>query len=195
MRSMAVYGIKLGLICLVASGLLATVNAITAPKINLQAEKELEDSLKEVLPQGEKFEPVQKEKEIIYYKVYDKEGKLLGAAFKASSKGYSSVIETIVGMTKDGTINAIKVLSQSETPGLGARITEIKEEKTIFEFMNGKKSSGIRKPWFQEQFSNRKISDLDNVQAITGATISSKAVIDSVKAKAKEIEGLLNAEG
>lgn len=195
MKSMAIYGLKLGLVCLVATGLLATVNSITLPKIKLQAEKELEESLKEVLPQGEKFDAVKKEDEIIYYKVFDKKGEFLGAAFKVLAKGYSSIIETMVGMTKDGTINAIKVLNHNETPGLGSRITEVKDDLTIFEFMKGKRSSGIKKPWFQEQFSNKKTTQIDEVQAITGATISSKAVIDAVKEKAKEIEEIIKNEG
>ena len=191
---MAIYGLKLGLVCLVATGLLATVNSITLPKIKLQAEKELEESLKEVLPQGEKFEAVKKQDVIIYYKVFDKKGEFLGAAFKVSAKGYSSIIETMVGMTKDGTINAIKVLNHNETPGLGSRITEVKEDITIFDFIKGKKSTGIKKPWFQEQFSNKKIPEFDNIQAITGATISSKAVINSVKEKAQEIQALIKNE-
>jgi len=174
MKTMAVYGLKLGFVCLVATVLLATVNSITLPKIILQAQNELEASLKEVLPQGEKFEAVRKQNEIIYYKVFDKEAKFLGAAFKVSAKGYSSTIETMVGMTKDGTINAIKVLNHNETPGLGSKIAE--------------------DPWFQEQFSNKKIPELDSIQAITGATISSKAVIDSVTEKAKEIQTLIKDE-
>jgi electron transport complex protein RnfG len=188
---MVVYGLKLGLVCLLATGLLAAVNAVTLSKINLEAQKELEESLKDVLPQAEKFEPLKKEDKILYYKAYDKEGKFFAAAFMVSAKGYSSDIETLVGMTKDGKITAIKVLNQNETPGLGSKITEIKDDSTLFDFMNGKKSNGIKKPWFQAQFADKKVSELDNIQAITGATISSKAVIDAVKAKAKEIEELI----
>jgi len=194
MKTMAVYGLKLGFVCLVATVLLATVNSITLPKIILQAQNELEASLKEVLPQGEKFEAVKKQNEIIYYKVFDKEAKFLGAAFKVSAKGYSSTIETMVGMTKDGTINAIKVLNHNETPGLGSKIAEVKEDNTILDVISGKQSGAVKKPWFQEQFSNKKIPELDSIQAITGATISSKAVIDSVKEKAKEIQTLIKDE-
>jgi electron transport complex protein RnfG len=188
---MAVYGLKLGLVCLVATGLLAIVNSITLPKIKLQADEELEESLKEVLAQGEKFEAVKKGDEIIYYRAFDKEGNFLGAAFKVSAKGYSSIIETMVGMTKDGTINAIKVLNHNETPGLGSRITEVKKDNTILDVISGKKSGAVKKPWFQEQFSNKKIAEVSNIQVITGATISSKAVIDSVNKKTQEIRELL----
>jgi electron transport complex protein RnfG len=171
MKEMVRYGFILGLICIVAAGLLAGVNSLTKTRIIAQAQAEEEASLKEVLPQAIRFEAVKSGEEIVYYKAYDKEGKLIGVAFKASGKGYSSTIETMAGMLKDGTITTIKILSQNETPGLGANVAE---------------SS------FSSQFKNKK--DLDEVQAITGATISSKAVIDSVKKRAEEIKKAIQDE-
>jgi electron transport complex protein RnfG len=97
----------------------------------------------------------------------------MGVVFKAKGKGYSSVIETLVGMSLSGKISAIKVVSLSETPGLGMRVTENS---------------------FCGQFDNRDALDLSQVQAISGATISSRAVIDSVSAKAGEIQGLMKNE-
>jgi electron transport complex protein RnfG len=170
MKEMVRYGFILALICTVAAGLLASVNSLTKMRIMQQAQAEEEASLKGVIPEGEYFEPVKSGEEIIYYKAFDKGGNLAGIAFKASGKGYSSTIETMVGMKKDGTITAIKVLSQNETPGLGARIAE---------------------PSFIGQFANKNITRLAEVQAITGATISSKAVIDSVKKKAEEIKVMI----
>lgn len=168
MKEMMRYGLILAAVCMVASGLLAGVNSATRPKIIAQAQAEEEASLKEVMPQAERFEPVKLQAETIYYRAYDRGGKPIGAAFRVSGKGYSSTIETMVGMLEDGTIAAIKVLSQNETPGLGARVSE---------------------PDFTSQFTNRK--GLSGVHAITGATISSKAVIEGVKGKAEEIRGLL----
>jgi len=170
MKEMVRYGFILALICIVAAGLLASVNSLTKARIIAQAQAEEEASLKEVIPDGESFEPVKSGEEIIYYKALDKAGKLLGVVFKASGKGYSSPIETMVGMREDGTVTAIKVLSQNETPGLGARVVE---------------------PSFIGQFANKNITRLSEVQAITGATISSKTVIDSVKNRAEEIKELI----
>ena len=172
MREMIRYGLTLAIICIVASGLLAGVNVLTKHRITAQAQAEEDSSLKEVLPAAESFLPVKSGEEIIYYKALDKEKNLLGVAFRASGKGYSSSIETMVGMLKDGTIKAIKVLSQNETPGLGARVAE---------------SS------FTGRFSDKKAQDLSAVEAITGATISSRAVIDSVKKKAQEIKARVDS--
>jgi len=171
MKEMVRYGLVLAIICIVAAGLLAGVNSLTKGKILQQAQAEEEASLKEVMPAGASFEAIKSDSEILYYKAYDESKNFIGIAFKTSGKGYSSIIETMVGMLKDGTITAIKVLSHNETPGLGARVSE---------------------PGFTGQFTNKK--DLSKVEAITGATISSKAVIDSVHKKAEEIKLLIKDE-
>ena len=116
------YGSILGLICIVAAGFLAGVNALTNSRIIAQAQAEEGAGLKEVVPQGTHFEAVKSGEKTLYYKAHDKEGKLIGVAFKALAKGYSSDIETLVGMLPDGTILAIKILNQNETPGLGSRV-------------------------------------------------------------------------
>jgi Na+-translocating ferredoxin:NAD+ oxidoreductase subunit G len=170
MKEMVRYGLTLSVICAAASASLAAVNSATKPKIIEQAKAEEEASLRDVLPGGEKFEPVRSGEEVVYYKAFDNSGKMIGVAFKAQGKGYSSTIETMVGMTSDGNIQVIKILSQNETPGLGAQVSESK---------------------FTDRFSGKNTSDLNGVEAITGATISSRAVINSVAEKAKEIQELL----
>ncbi len=167
------YGLILGLICFLAAGLLAGVNFLTAAKIMAQEAIKQENGLKEVLPEGIYFEPMILNNETAYYKVLDKNKRLIGVVFKTSAKGYSSMIETLAGMTVGGKITAIKVLSQNETPGLGSRIAD---------------------PDFTGQFKDKFNPDLKDIQAITGATISSKAVIDSVKNKASEIIELIKNE-
>jgi len=173
MKEMVRYGVTLSLICLIAAGLLAGVNSLTRSKILVQAQETESASLQEVIPQAVKFVPVKKNNEILYYKAIDQDGKYIGVVFKAYADGYASDIETVVGMLKDDTITAIKVLSQNETPGLGTQVTEES---------------------FLKQFNHKSIIGLDEVQAITGATISSTAVIDSVKEKAIKIKELIKNE-
>ena len=133
-------------------------------------------SLKAVLPQANIFKRVKckDNKDINYYEVFDSESNLIGYAFKAQKRGYSSIIQTMVGVRPNGEIVNIKIISHRETPGLGTKIEEIRR--------------GDSQPWFQAQFSGKTIDGLDkDVQAITGATISCKAVVDSVKEKVKEM--------
>lgn len=167
------YGFTLAVICVIASGLLAAVNSLTQPRIIARAQAEEDAALSQLLPRASSFTPVKSGGEVIYYKGYDKDNKFLGAVFKASGKGYSSVIETMAGLTKDGRITAIKIVSQNETPGLGSKVAE---------------------PNFMLRFSAKDVRELSRVQAITGATISSTAVINSVAGKAREIEELIKNE-
>jgi electron transport complex protein RnfG len=174
-KEIARYGFILTLICVVAAGLLAGVNALTRPKIIAQAQLEEQAALKEVMPLAVRFEAVKADvnKDTLYYKALASQDKLIGFVFKASQKGYSSTIETLVGIFLDDKINAIKVISQNETPGLGAQISEEK---------------------FKNQFSNQNSLDLADVSAITGATISSRAVMNSIMKKAVEIKELTKNE-
>ncbi|MDD2680475.1 MAG: FMN-binding protein [Candidatus Omnitrophica bacterium] len=148
--------VRLGIICILALGLAAAFSL---------AEENLD--LKEVLPEAASFTPVKKGAEVLYYKAADKDGRLIGAVFEAKAKSYSE-IDTLVGMLKDGTLTAIKVLAQHETPGIGSRVANQE---------------------FTDRFRN--IKDISHVQAISGATVSSQAVIDAVKKKAAEIKALL----
>lgn len=173
MKEMVRYGFTLAIICIVASGLLAVVNSLTQPRIIAQAQEQEEATLLELLPGSAGFTPVKSADEVLYYRGYDKDKNFAGIVFKASAKGYSSVIETMVGLTKEGKITAIKVISQNETPGLGTKIAQ---------------------PEFISRFSSKNIAELDQVQAITGATVSSRAVINSVAKKAKDLQGLLKNE-
>ena len=85
-----------------------------------------------------------------------------------SNNGFSGRIELIVGFLLDGTINGYKIIDQKETPGLGTKVSENK---------------------FSEQFkgmnpgsSNFKVrQDGGEIDAVTSATISSRAVIDAIK--------------
>jgi electron transport complex protein RnfG len=170
MKEIIKYGIILTVICLIASSLLAGVYSLTKSQILKQAQAETEAGLSQVVPGAVRFEPVKSKGEALYYQGYDKENKLSGIAFYASAKGYSSPIDTLVGMSSEGKIIAIKVISQNETPGLGTQVTQ--------------KS-------FTEQFCDKGIADLSQVSTISGATISSSAVIKSVKQRAEEIQKLL----
>jgi Na+-translocating ferredoxin:NAD+ oxidoreductase subunit G len=192
MRTMLKHGFILGLICIIATGLLAVVNLLTAPRIARQAAEELQGSLKDVLPEAVRFETAGDQE---YFRAFNRDDRLLGVAFVCAKKGYASEIQTLVGMRPDGTITAIKILSQNETPGLGTRVTEVKDSTTVIDVLCGKRQQCLLYPWFCEQFRGRNIADLNSVQAITGATISSRAVINAIKEKAAAIKEKIDHGG
>jgi electron transport complex protein RnfG len=171
MKTITRYGFILGVICLLAGSLLAIVNSLTREKILEQARAQERRTLLEVLPGAARFEPVKSSKDdVLYYKAYSSADELTGVAFKASGRGYSSIIDVMVGMGLDGAISSIKVMNHNETPGVGTRILE---------------SS------FTSRFARKDIAALSQVQAIAGATVSSKAVINAVKKKTEEIQTLM----
>ncbi len=180
------FGATLFIICLVASGLLSSVYSLTKDKIQAQKDSEEKMGLMDVLPEAKDFEFVDRG-DSSFYVGTDAQGNIIGYAFVAERRGYSSDIITMVGITDDGTIQGIKILSQNETPGLGSKIDEVEEDKTIWTAFSKEEKGAAPKPWFQEQFRGKNINNLDQIEAITGATISSTAVIDSLKEKAEII--------
>lgn len=159
MKEMVKYSFILGVICLLSSSILAVVNAVTGPRIMLQKQQEEAAALKAVLPAAEAFKQ-DKEDEFVYYSGYDKNNKLAGFVVKCGGKGYSSFIEVLAGLNTSLEITDIKILSQNETPGLGNKITGAD---------------------FQSRFKGKDPDSVAGVDAIAGATISSRAVINSIK--------------
>jgi len=76
----------------------------------------------------------------------------------------------MVGMSASGEITGVKVINQNETPGLGTRVSENS---------------------FLSQFVNKNINSLSGVQTVSGATISSRAVIESVRKRIEQIQKIL----
>lgn len=86
-------------------------------------------------------------------------------------KGYAGVIEIVVGITESGVLRAIRILNQSETPGLGAK-APLPAFSGQFENKNAPKLTVVKAP----------PSGDDQIQAISGATITSDAVVSGVNA-------------
>ncbi|MBD3287261.1 RnfABCDGE type electron transport complex subunit G [candidate division KSB1 bacterium] len=182
--------LKLGgilmLITAIAGGALSMVNSITKPKIELQKRLALERALLKALPTADSdaIIPVETNGQK-YYKGYESPDTtgLVGYAFVAKGKGYSSEIETMVGIDTTGAITGTSILHQVETPGLGTKIEEV--------------TYGEEKPWFQQQFMDRTWEELKldkdggDINSITGATISSRAVTSSIREGLKELENEL----
>ncbi|MBT5419909.1 MAG: FMN-binding protein, partial [Candidatus Cloacimonetes bacterium] len=116
------YYIKLGfvlfIITAIASGVLAYLNTITQPIIEENQRVAQEKARKEVLPSAVTFEEVVGE--LTYHIGKDTDEQVVGYTFVASLYGYSGDVKTMVGINTDLIIEKIKVISQAETPGLGA---------------------------------------------------------------------------
>ena len=162
------------LAALVCGLILAVVYKVTSPVIAEQKQILLEKSLQSVLP-ADSYRKNATAAEQEFYEAQNKDGEIAGWCLPISSKGYGGAIKLMVGVNKNGTINGIQVLEHNETPGLGSKICEIGYKQT--------------EPAFLAQFKGKNIKDIKlvkkktdtNIEAITGATISSKAVVDGVQ--------------
>jgi len=199
MKSILKFAFILFLVNFLAASILAGAYNLTKSEIQKQESMIQEEALKQVMSDtvGDRIELVKESDAIKCWKVFKGNSpEPQGHIYIAKKYGYSSVIETMVGIKKDGTITGVRVLSQNETPGLGAKIIEIVSTRTLFSslrgiFTNQKHSKEILSPYFTEQFTNRNVKELElsnsGIHAITGATISSRAVLDSIKSKGLEI--------
>jgi len=163
-------------IAIIAGGLLAYVNAVTAPKIEEINAQNLSDGIKAVMGGGdvsvESTDTVtatidDKEKTFV---VYDVAG--LGKAVQTSENGFGGELKVLVGFDNEGTIQGYTILQHAETPGLGAKAG------LWFQKENGEKRTVVGKNPGQCNFTVSK--DGGDIDAITASTITSRAFLKTI---------------
>jgi electron transport complex protein RnfG len=170
--------IKLGIILLIVTAIaglfLGGAYVITKEPIAKQALLEKNQAMKEILPMADKFElsNVVVPEGTTIKEVYEgfKGSEKVGYAIKVTPKGFGGLIDMMVGITVEGKIGGIKIIALSETPGLGANSTNIN-------FYGQYKDKGIDPKL--EVIKSGAPKD-NEIQAITGATITSRAVTSGV---------------
>ena len=159
-------------ITLISSACVGLVNMITVEPIAKAKEAAVREALAQVLPEfdaTEKSEHTADELLIIAYKA-TKGGEVVGYAIESQTKnGFSGLVRLMVGFDTAGTILNVNVLEQNETPGLGAKMTE--EGNPLVESVKGKSAP---------QFNFKVRKDGGDVDALTAATISSRAYAETV---------------
>lgn len=163
--------ISLFLICTVVTLLLAVTNSVTAPKIEQLQIETANRTKSAVLSDANAFSE-EKNVELngvsyTYYEGYGANQNIVGYVFTTSAKGYGGDIITMVGVKADGTVSGMDFLSISETAGLGMN-ADSEEFKAQFVGKSG--VIGV----------NKNAPAENEIQALTGATITSKAVTEAV---------------
>lgn len=180
--------VVLTLISLLSGALLASFDNYTASRIEENRIKNLKQAISEVLPAHDYYDELTLDSKTVYIGRLKNSDKPVGLAFKIAGNGFQGKISMMVGIKPDFlALTGLKVLEQIETPGLGTKIVEDPSQK--------------RNPfWFPEQFSgasietglelvkNRSPSKTNEIQAITGATISSQSVIRIINDQLKEMK-------
>ena len=157
--------VVLGAICLVASGALAAVNEVTAPIIKAQEDAAANEAYYAVLPDADTFEAVT-DYQTSNIQAVMKASNGAGWAIQAYGKGFGGDVPVIVGFDANGTIVGIQFLANNETSGYGQKLVDGSE-------------AGVA---FTQQFIGMSEAPVvgTNIDAITGATVSSKAAASAV---------------
>lgn len=184
--------IVLGLICLFMGGGVAVLYGTFQDRIAQKEAAALQEALGQVLPEtAEAPELVAGSLDDgdYVFVARDESGTAVGYAAEGGAQGYSSVVRALVGTEADGrTIRRVVVLSQQETPGLGANVSLTRSKWTLWEkigrMATGSAEDEPRENAFLDKFPGRTADRLGEVDAITAATITSDAV------KAATVEAL-----
>ncbi|HAJ94120.1 MAG TPA: electron transporter RnfG [Synergistaceae bacterium] len=180
-------GAVLFIITTVTGLILGGVYTMTLEPISAAKQKEKMAALAETLPKASDFQVVDSQPNNSIIKEVNKgsaNGDTVGYNITVTPKGYGGLIEIVVGIDNKGKLIGIKILSHTETPGLGAKAAE---------------------PAFSDQFEQKNVDSVvitktkpaaeNEVQAISGATITSRAVADGVNTALEYWAKNLKGEG
>jgi Na+-translocating ferredoxin:NAD+ oxidoreductase subunit G len=163
----------LAVVAAFSAGILSLADIATKDKIEKNRQQEINRSIENIITEARRIEQDGQS-----YRVYDNSGRLAGYVFIVQGQAYQGDIEIICGISPDfKIIRGIEILSSVETPGLGARIAEDS---------------------FKDQFKGLKVqpeivytksepSKDNEIKAITGATVSSRAVVNILNKKIEEL--------
>jgi Na+-translocating ferredoxin:NAD+ oxidoreductase subunit G len=163
--------LTLSLIGMLSGGILALVSSWAFPLIAQRELEAKEAAIFQVQPEAVTYEQVPVDGMEVY-QVFDEAGEPIGYSMLYAENGFQSLIKVMIGLSQDmNTIIAIEILDQNETPGLG---TLIKEPEYKDQFVGLSTTPNI--VWVK----GVPPSAPNEVQTITGATITSSAVVELV---------------
>ena len=177
--------VKLFATCLIVAGLLGVVNMVTAPNIAAINKAKTEEAMKAVVADADNstfsdpleitadMEAAAASAGATVTEAYAVEanGAAAGHALKIVASGSQGSIEMMVGLDADGAVTGVSIVKNAETAGIGSKVME--NEPTA-------KGVGVL-----DQFIGKNTADLSvgsSVDAITGATVSTKGVTTGVNA-------------
>ncbi|MFW6189886.1 MAG: FMN-binding protein [Planctomycetota bacterium] len=195
----------LAAICLVSGLGVGVLYVRMKDRIEAKQRQVFRSTLAEVLGPAETYPTVgeanpQDAEEGVYMRRTD--GGALYATM-GSAQGYQSRIKVLVSVeaedpeqpaAEDPVIHRLAVVSSQETPGLGENVNAVAPDVSIWGAFTAQ-TKGNKRPWFQEQFSGRRLSDLEvvkaeqteKIEAVTGATITSRATTKAAREAVNKI--------
>ena len=163
---------NMAMACILSGAVIAATYAVTAPVAAMQSIKQRDKAMQELVPHAQSFQPISGKED--WYAAL-KDGKLVAYIVPVEGKGYGGAIKIVAAVTPEGKAIDYKILAHNETPGLGDK-------------------AGADN--FRKQFAGKAAADLvvvktptdKNIQALTGATITSRAVTASLQKALEEVK-------
>ena len=183
-----VLGLFLGAVGLFSALVLAVVSDVTGPAVAAAEKRTKSAALKQLFSDFDN-DPAQERREFdgVAFMAVRKAGKLVGIAAEAETpNGYGGKIRELVGFSPEGSVLAVLVTEENETPGLGKVVCERKFKKTSFNFMKPE-PPGLPPNPILDQFAGRRAGGKDvwrvrkdggDFDFRTGATVTSRAVTE-----------------
>jgi electron transport complex protein RnfG len=192
--------VTMGAIGLIAGLLIVLTYQVTFPVIKRNKAEALERAVFEVIPgagskttflrDGDRLSVLEGEDDTArkYYAGYDDTGRLVGVAIEASGQGFQDIVRLLYGYSPEcRCIVGMKVLESRETPGLGDKIMTDDQFKANFDALDVELTGdGAAVAHPIEMVKHGEKSQPWQVEAITGATISSRAVANILRASSAE---------
>ncbi|WP_459128620.1 RnfABCDGE type electron transport complex subunit G [Guggenheimella bovis] len=176
MNKILKYGLLLCLFGALSALLLGVFNQITEGPIQEARLKAEMESRKQVFPEADNFEEMPNlealqagDTNILSAHKALKGAETIGYVIKTKANGFSGPVEVMIGAKVDGSINGVRIVNQTETPGVGDRSTK-PEFYSQYEGKTLTSEIGV----------NKQAPQGNEIQAISGATVTSKAVTKAV---------------
>lgn len=193
MKTAIKFAIVLGIICLIMGSGVALVYATFKDRIAERQQQQLQILLREVLP-ADQGEITRLAEETDVYVVRNADGQPAAYAAEGSSSGYSGPVTVLVGVwARPGMpIRRVVVLSQTETPGLGANVSQTRSTYTLWQKIFGSDEPEQLYNEFLDQFEGATFDPQTGrpdkeIDAITAATVTSNATTRAVRQAVEKI--------
>ena len=172
-KFIAKVGLSLFVICTIVALLLAVVNGLTKDKIAENNNLKMQETIASIFGEGIELQDTDVEIKDSVNAVYTvtKDGTEIGYAVYVTPQGFKAPIEMMVGINPDGSVMDVKIISLSETPGLGSKV---EENDFIGQYKGGLGEFTVK----------------GNITPVAGATISSTAVTTGVNDAMNAVGGL-----
>ncbi|MBR6312287.1 MAG: RnfABCDGE type electron transport complex subunit G [Oscillospiraceae bacterium] len=173
--SIGVLILTLFLVTAVMSGLLGLVNYVTKDRIAAFKAESMDAAMREVLPADSYTEVEYGGGDALVSGVWEAGG---GYVVEVTPSGFGGEVDMMVGVDADGRVTGVSIVSMSETSGLG---------------------SNASKPEFRAQYAGKAeaalTKDGGDIDALTGATVTSRAVTRGVNAALAAAEYMRGGAG